>query len=75
MEARVKNVFAAVFKCRPDEIKEGFSMDTVASWDSLKHLTLIAALEQEFGITIEPDEIIAADTYAAVLRLVQLKTA
>ena len=31
------------------------SRDTIESWDSLRHLNLILALEEEFGVTL-PDE-------------------
>ena len=30
--------------------------DDVAQWDSLAHLTIVASLEQEFGISIKPEE-------------------
>jgi acyl carrier protein len=38
-----------------ESIGPGTDMDTVPSWDSLRHLTLVLALESEFGVHI-PDE-------------------
>ncbi len=73
MEIRVKGAFAAVFKCRLDDIGSGFSKDSVEAWDSLKHMMLITALEQEFGVFFEPDELIAVDSYSAALRVLKLK--
>ena len=49
------------------------SPDTVADWDSIKQLSLVLALEERFGILIEPDEIEALDDVAAVLALVQAR--
>ena len=31
--------------------------DTVEAWDSINHLNLVMALEQEFGVQFEPEEI------------------
>lgn len=33
------------------------SPDNVETWDSIQHLTLVLALEQEFGIQFSPEEI------------------
>ena len=34
----------------------GLIADDVTQWDSLAHLTIVASLEQEFGISIRPEE-------------------
>jgi len=38
-------------------ISAGDSMKTIKSWDSLRHLNLIMAIEEHFGVTFEPEEI------------------
>ncbi len=40
-----------------DTIRETDSVETVASWDSVRHLSLVMALEEKYGITFEADEI------------------
>ena len=35
---------------------DGILMDSLDSWDSMRHLSIIAALENEFGIFIEASE-------------------
>ncbi len=40
-----------------DSISETDSAGTVGSWDSLRHLSLILALEERFGVAFETDEI------------------
>ena len=37
-------------------IGEDSSTDTVPGWDSLRHMNLILALEEEFSVTIPDDE-------------------
>ncbi len=40
-----------------DSIAESDSVETVASWDSVRHLRLIMALEEHFGVAFEAEEI------------------
>ena len=58
MEDKIKNVMAAVFDISVDKITDKSSPDNVKSWDSLKHMNLILALEEEFSIEFSDDEII-----------------
>jgi len=57
MENRIKNTMSAVFEIPYTEISEESSMDTIESWDSLKHMNLVIALEDEFQITIPDEEV------------------
>lgn len=53
MEQRIKNVMASIFKVDISEIDENISPDTLENWDSLGHMNLIVALEEEFDITLK----------------------
>jgi len=57
MEDRIKNIMAAVFEISISDIDDESSVDTIKSWDSLKHMNLIIALEEEFLITIPDEEV------------------
>ncbi len=39
---------------------------TTEGWDSLAHIQLVAALEHEFGIMLDTDEVIAMNDYGVV---------
>ena len=53
----IKQVMAQILKIDVSSIDESTSTDSVEHWDSLKHMQLILALEEEFGIEF-PDELI-----------------
>jgi len=57
IEARIKEVMASVFDVDVETINEECSQDSVEQWDSMKHLDLVVALEEEFGITIPIEEV------------------
>ncbi len=56
-DAKIKAVMAAVFDLNADDIDEDASPDSIEIWDSLHHMNLIVALEEEFGITFTEDDI------------------
>lgn len=58
-EDKLKQVVADVLEADPATIGPDFSMDTVECWDSLRHMTLVLAIEDAFNISIPDDE--AAD--------------
>jgi acyl carrier protein len=68
-EQLLKNVMATVLEVPVADIHEGSSMDDIASWDSIRHLSLVLALEEEFGVQI-PDEDAADITSYKLIRLV-----
>ncbi len=55
---RLRRLFADVFEIPIGQVEPMSSPDTVASWDSLHHLNLVLALEQEFQVQIDPEEIV-----------------
>lgn len=48
---------SAVFEVSVTDITDNSSVDSIESWDSLKHLNLILALEEEFNVTIPDEEV------------------
>ena len=57
IEQRIKQVMADVFDMPAETILENVSQDNLEGWDSLKHLDLVVALEEEFEITIPVEEV------------------
>lgn len=68
-EDTLRDVMATVLGIAADSITDETSMDTVESWDSIKHMNLVLAIEEEFGVSI-PDEDAANITSYALIRLV-----
>ena len=58
IEERIKNVMSAVFEIPANKIDKESSPDNIESWDSLKHMNIVVALEEEFNIQFTDDEII-----------------
>jgi acyl carrier protein len=54
---RVRRVAADVLETSADKITLDSSPETIETWDSVHHLNLVLALEQEFDLQFEPEEI------------------
>lgn len=57
MKERIKQVMSAVFEIPVEHINEDSSSDSIETWDSLHHLNLILALEEEFNVIIPDEEV------------------
>lgn len=58
LDSHIKNVMSAVLEIPIDEIDDDTSPDNVSSWDSLKHMNLVFALEEEYEIEFIEEEIV-----------------
>lgn len=68
-EDLLKQVMGTILQIDPTSITSDSSMDNVPSWDSLRHMNLVLALEEEFKVTI-PDEDAGNITSYKLIKLV-----
>ena len=54
---KIKQVMSAVFEIPVESIADDASSDNIENCDSLRHLNLILALEEEFGVSIPDEEV------------------
>ena len=66
MEKRIKEVMASVFSISELAIDDNTAAQTVESWDSLNHMNLIIALEEEFGVEFDTKEIVSMVSYRSI---------
>ena len=53
--ARLQRLFADLFALSEEDITLATSAETLAEWDSLKHLQLMLMLEEEFHVQVSPE--------------------
>lgn len=68
-EDALKQVMATMLNVDVASIGPDASMDTIANWDSLRHMNLVLALEDEFKVSI-PDEDAGNITSYKLIKLV-----
>ena len=58
MESKITELFTTIIEIPEEKLNDKTSPENFENWDSFKHLILVAAYEEEFDISIEPEEII-----------------
>lgn len=58
MKDKVLRIVSQVMDESVEQLDENSSPDSVENWDSLKHMNLVLALEEEFNITFLDEEIV-----------------
>ncbi len=76
MEEKIKQVMASVFEIPVESIHEMSSADNIENWDSLHHMNLVVALEEEFKVSFDDEQISNLLNYQLIkLTLTELITA
>jgi len=71
---RVRQIAADIFSVPVDGLTAESSPEAIASWDSLNHLNLVLALEQEWGIQFSPEEMEELLSIAKIVSVVSAKS-
>jgi len=59
IQEKVIQVLVNILQVSPDEISIKTTSDDVEQWDSLNHTNMIQALEQEFGIRYDLEQVVS----------------
>jgi acyl carrier protein len=68
---QVRNIASDIFGVPADKITAQSSPETIENWDSMQHLNLVLAIEEKFGVQLEPENIEQMNNIGAVATLVE----
>ena len=71
LKERVLSTCKQVFQSLGESVDENWGPDEIPEWDSINHLNLVLALTEEFGITLDFDEILMIETLRDVQLIVE----
>lgn len=54
----IEDTFASVLGIDRARVTDDLTYGSIKEWDSVAHMTLISALEQEYNVMIETDDVI-----------------
>jgi acyl carrier protein len=64
---QVASILREVLSLHPDRKIDTVARETVSSWDSLAHVSIVLALESEFGISIDLSDQLSLTSYRAIV--------
>jgi acyl carrier protein len=68
---QVRNIASDIFGVPADKITAESSPETIENWDSMRHLNLVLAVEEKFGVQLDPENIERMKNIGAVAELVE----
>ena len=68
---QVRNIASDIFGIPATKITPESSPETIENWDSMQHLNLVLAVEEKFGVQLEPEDIEQMKSIGAVAKLVE----
>jgi acyl carrier protein len=71
LDVRVLKVFKEVLEINGEVNTSALKYNETQNWRSLAHITLVSALEGEFDIMLEPDDIVAMSSYDEAVKIVR----
>ena len=61
---RYNNVFVSTFNVDASSLNDDFSTENVDNWDSVTQLMLVTAVEDEFDVMLDTNDILEFKSYA-----------
>mgnify|MGYP003336867794 CR=1 FL=1 len=60
---KYNEAFKETFEIEENQLNDSLEYQSIESWDSVGHMALMAALEDEFDIMLEMDDIVDFGSY------------
>jgi acyl carrier protein len=70
---RLQDIFRAVFELSEDFDVTGLDQTNSPRWDSLDHVSLVTAIESEFGLSLDAADQLRMTSYVATRNLLEEK--
>lgn len=65
-DEQLKNILSQVLRIGIDEIDDSTALGVLPEWDSLRHLSIILTLEEEFNLSIPDDAVGLLVSYSII---------
>lgn len=72
-EQKLTDVFRTIFNLPTLELRDDLTARDVPGWDSFNHVNLVIAIETEFGVVFDTDEIAALENVGQMKALLKSK--
>jgi acyl carrier protein len=72
-ENKLKLLISKILKVKSNQIKNNSGLGKLSNWDSISHLKILLAVEQEFKINFGDNEIVSVIDYCNIKNLIKKK--
>ena len=71
IENKLKKIISVIFLVNENKINDESSNENIKEWDSLKHLSLVLAIEEEFNIRFTNDETLQLTSFKNIVEILK----
>ena len=71
IETKLKKIISVIFLIDQNQINNQSSNENIKEWDSLKHLSLVLAIEEEFNIRFSNDETLQLTSFKKIAEILK----
>lgn len=71
MEDKIKEILATILEIDQADVNNDTNPDTVSSWDSLRHMKLVFAIEDEYDVQFSDDQIIQLTDVGKIINCIK----
>jgi acyl carrier protein len=68
---RLRNVFRKSLELADDAPVDALEYRAIPQWDSLAHMSLVAAIEDEFDVMVDTDDVIDLSSFAKAQEILE----
>ncbi len=72
---QIRSIASDILGTPAGQITADSSPETIENWDSMQHLNLVLAIEEKFGLQLEPEDIERMKNIGAVVAVVEARQA
>lgn len=69
----LREILADILEISPEMVTPDLGMETIDSWDSFRHLQAILAIEGEYGVQFDPQQIPELTTVSHIQKILEEK--
>ena len=71
MEEKLKQIMSDIFSVEKNEIHSKYGQYDCDDWDSIGHLNLITAIEEEFDIVLSVEQISEMKNFELIIHIIK----
>lgn len=71
MELKLKKIFAEALNISENKVINELEYNSIPEWDSISHMALVAAIDEEFDIMMDTDDVIDMSSYGKAKEILQ----
>ena len=71
MKAKVIDIVSNILNIKKSKITENSGINTIEQWDSLKHMQIISAIEEEYKIEFSEQELINSNNVKKLINSIK----